>query len=193
MGDTFYLISLVITGIMSSSVSFYAGFLSLAPPREDKLVTKMRPHKAPHTAPAPATPSLAVAPPLPNSGPHKPPHTAPAPVTPSLAVAPPLPNSGPHEAPHTAPAPATTSNYLASVSRFFAVYSQRVQEKGMSYAQYRARLQYLNKQQTGIELRLTDPNLSKVERLRLERQNAYWGRAIREMLVYSDFDTGSAR
>ena len=141
MGDTFYLISLVITGIMSSSVFFYAGFLSLAPPREDKLVTKMRPH----------------------------------------------------EPPHTAPAPVTTSNYLASVSRFFAVYSQRVQEKGMSYAQYRARLQYLNKQQTGIELRLTDPNLSKVERLRLERQNAYWGRAIREMLVYSDFDTGSAR
>jgi hypothetical protein len=209
MGDTFYLIPLGIAAIMSSSVFFYAGFLFLAPPREDTIVAKMRPHEATCTAPAPATPSPADAPPLPNSVPHEAtctapapaarspavappspnsvPHeatqTAPAPAAPSLAVAPPLPNSVPHEATQTAPAPAITPNYLASVSRFFAVFSQKAQEKGMNYEQYRARLQYLHKQQTGIELRLADPNLSTMERLQLERQYAYWGRAIREMLA----------
>jgi hypothetical protein len=235
MGDTFYLIPLVIAAIMSSSVFLYAGFLFLTPPRGDTLVTKMRTHEAAHTAPAPATSSLAVAPPLPNSPPHEATHTAPAPTTPPLIVAPPLPtsapreatqtvltsaapspaagpplpnsarreatqtvltsaapspgagpplpNSAPHEATQTALTSATTPNYLATVSRFLDIYSQRAQEKAMSNVQYRARWQYLHQQQVGIEQRLTDPNLSAVERSQLERQYAYWGRAIREMLV----------
>lgn len=165
MRNTFYIIPLGISAILSSSVFLYASFLFLAPPRGDTLVTKMRPHEATQTAPAPAASSL--------------------------AFAQPLPNNVPREATQPALTPANAPDYLASISRFFAVYSQRAQEavysqraqeKGMSYEQYRARLQYLHKQQTEIELRLADPNLSTGERLRLERQNAYWGRAIREML-----------
>jgi hypothetical protein len=139
------------------------------------------PHEAAQTAPAPAPPSIAVASLLPYRVPHEAAQTAPPPTPSSIAVASPLPNNVQRETTQAAPAPAMTPHYLASVSRFFTVYS--AQEKGMSYQQYRARLEYLRKQQAEIELRLADPDLPTGERSRLERQNAYWSRAIRQMLV----------
>jgi hypothetical protein len=72
---------------------------------------------------------------------------------------------------------------VATPNDLFAVYSQWAKDKEVSYEQYRARMQYLQKQQAEIELRLTDRNLSTAERSRLERQKAYWGRAIHQMLI----------
>jgi hypothetical protein len=161
VGDTiFCLISLGIASIASSAVFLYVGFLFLVPPSEDMRATKMGPHEATQSVPAPVIPS------------HK--------VT-LLA------NSTPYEATQPAPAPAlpgVTPNDLASASQLFAVYTQRAKEEGVTYEQYRdARMQYLQKQQAGIELRLTDPTLSTAERSRLERRKAYWGRAIQQMLA----------
>jgi hypothetical protein len=49
--------------------------------------------------------------------------------------------------------------------------------------QYRdARLRFLRQQQAWLELRLTQPNLPAAEAGRLEREKAYWGRAIAQML-----------
>jgi hypothetical protein len=176
MIDTvFCFISLGIAAITTSAVFLYVGYLFLVPPSEAMLATKMRPNEATQTASAPAIPSHAVIPLLPNSAPREATQTASAPAIPSHAVIPPLPNNAPHEA---------TPNYLTSASRLFAVYSQMGREIGITYEQYRdARMQYLQKQKTEIELQLTDTTLSTAERLRLERRKAYWGSAIQQMLA----------
>lgn len=163
VGTVFCLISLGITAVTVSTIFFYAGFLLLIPLREDIPATKVRTHEATRPAPAPTIPSYKVIPPLPDSVPQE--ATQPAP-TPVPAI------------------PKATPNDLVSASHLFAVYTQRAKEEGITYEQYRdARMQYLQKQQAGIEPQLTDPTLSKAERLRLERRKAYWGRAIQQMLT----------
>jgi hypothetical protein len=153
------LIGFGITAITCSAVFLYVGFLFLVNPGED--ILKLR---APVVTP-----------------------TAPAPAIPLREVALPPTTDTPPAATPTAPAPAmpeATPNYLASSSRLVAVYFQKAREKGVSYEQYRgARIQYLQKQQAEIDLRLTDSNLSTAERSRLERRKAYWDRAMQEMLA----------
>lgn len=161
IGDTiFCLILLGIASITSSAVFLYVGFLFLVPPSENIRATKMRPHEATQSALAPVIPAAKVTPPA---------------------------NSAPDEAIQPAPAPAipeATPNDLASASQLFTVYMQRAKEEGVTYEQYRdARMQYLQKQKAGIELRLTDSTLSTAERSRLERRKAYWSRAIQQMLA----------
>ena len=185
MVDTvFCLISLGIAAITTSAVFLYVGFLFLVSPSEDMLATKMRSHEATQSAPAIA--SHKVTPP-PDSNSHEVTRTALVPIPAHDVTAP--ADSAPHEATRTALASAIPAHEVApppdSDSHETAVvYSQRAneKEKGVSYEQYRARMQYLQKQQAEIELRLTDPNPSTAERSTLERQKAYWGRAIQQML-----------
>lgn len=161
MVDTvFCLISLGIAAITTLAVFLYVGFLFLVPPNEDMLATKMRSHEATQTAPVIA--SHKVTPPA-DSNSHEVTRTAPVPI---LA--------------HDVTAPPDSDMYETAV-----VHSQRAneKEKGVSYEQYRARMQYLQKQQAQIEQRLTDPTLSTAERSRLERQKAYWARTIQDMLA----------
>jgi hypothetical protein len=184
LSTVFCLIGFGITAITCSAVFLYVGFLFLVDPGED--ILKLRTPAVTPTAPALAIPLREVAlPPTNDVRPVVTP-TAPAPAVPLREVALPPTNDVPPVVTPTAPAPAipeATPNYLASSSRLVAVYSQKARAKGVSYEQYRARMEYLQKQQAGIDLRLTDPNLSTAERSRLERQKAYWGRAIQQMLA----------
>jgi hypothetical protein len=65
-----------------------------------------------------------------------------------------------------------------------ATFTRAAANKGISLEQYRdARLRFLRQQQSQLELQLTEPNLSAGQTRRLERQKAYWGRAIEQTLA----------
>ena len=91
----------------------------------------------------------------------------------------------------TEPAATATPTYSASPAkalpvspRLFAGFAQAVANKGITFEQYRdARLRFLRQQQARLELQLTEPNLSAAQTRRLERQKAYWGRAIEETMA----------
>jgi hypothetical protein len=65
-----------------------------------------------------------------------------------------------------------------------AAFARAAANKGITLEQYRdGRLRFLRQQQEQLELQLTKPNLSAAETRRLERQKAYWGRAIEQTLA----------
>jgi hypothetical protein len=89
--------------------------------------------------------------------------------------------------------PATRPNYPASPTTtvvmqadpdLIAAFTQAAAKKGITLKQYReARLRFLRQQQAQLDLQLSDPNLSATEKRRLERQRAYWGRAIEQTMA----------
>jgi pyruvate/2-oxoglutarate dehydrogenase complex dihydrolipoamide acyltransferase (E2) component len=65
-----------------------------------------------------------------------------------------------------------------------AAFARAAANKGITLQQYRdGRLRFLRQQQEQLQLQLTKPNLSAAETRRLERQKAYWGRAIEQTLA----------
>ena len=65
-----------------------------------------------------------------------------------------------------------------------AAFARAAANKGITLEQYRdGRLRFLRQQQEQLQLQLTKPNLSAAETIRLERQKAYWGRAIEQTLA----------
>jgi hypothetical protein len=68
--------------------------------------------------------------------------------------------------------------------QLIAAFARAAANKGITLEQYRnGRLRFLRQQQVQLELQLTEPNLSAAETIRLERQKAYWGRAIEQTLA----------
>jgi hypothetical protein len=68
--------------------------------------------------------------------------------------------------------------------QLIAAFARAAANKGITLEQYRnGRLRFLRQQQVQLELQLTEPNLSAAEAIRLERQKAYWGRAIEQTLA----------
>jgi len=77
-----------------------------------------------------------------------------------------------------------TTVALPARPRLVAAFAQAAADKRVSLEQYRdARLRFLRQQQAQLELQLTKPNLSAAETSRLERQKAYWGRAIEQTMA----------
>jgi hypothetical protein len=65
-----------------------------------------------------------------------------------------------------------------------AAFAREAANKGITLEQYReARLRFLRQQQAQLDLQLSDPKLSETETKRLERQRAYWGRAIEQTMA----------
>jgi hypothetical protein len=104
------------------------------------------------------------------------------------------------ETPQTDTPAAATASYSASSSaaafpsrpRLFAAkiakgatrHAQPATNKGIFLQQHRdARIRFLRQQQARLELQLTEPNLSAAKTTRLERQKAYWARAIEQTLA----------
>lgn len=93
----------------------------------------------------------------------------------------------------TDPPAAATPNYPASPTtvalppspRLVAEFAEAAVKKGITLEQYRnARLQFLRRQQALFELLLTEPNyLFAAETRILERQKAYWDRAIAQTMA----------
>jgi hypothetical protein len=109
--------------------------------------------------------------------------TLPAPTdATAAAVNQPAPTAVPH---------AMRPNYPASptivamrVDPHLIAAARAAANKGITLDQYRdGRLRFLRQQQAQLELQLTEPNLSAAETRRLERQKAYWGRAVEQTLA----------
>jgi outer membrane biosynthesis protein TonB len=193
IGSILNLVFFGVVAITTVAAFFGVGFLLLV---EEMPASRMRTHEAKPTPteqtapPHDATPSPAeqIAPPhdaTPSPAEQiAPPHDA----TPSPAeqTAPPH-DATPSPAEQTAPPHDATPNYSASSAalalpvspRPFATHDQPAVHKGIAFD---ARLRFLRQQQALIELEMTEPNLSAEERRKLERQKAYWGRAIERML-----------
>ena len=72
----------------------------------------------------------------------------------------------------------------AKIAKGARRYAQPATNKGIFLQQYRdARIRFLRQQQARLELQLTEPNLLSAKRTRLERQKAYWARAIKQTLA----------
>src|SRR5437868_4837049 len=72
----------------------------------------------------------------------------------------------------------------AKIAKGATRHAQPATNKGIFLQQYRdARIRFLKQQQARLELQLTEPNLPSAKTTRLERQKAYWARAIRQMLA----------
>jgi hypothetical protein len=165
IGSILNLVFFGVVAITTVAAFFGVGFLLLV---EEMPASRMRTHEAK------PTPTEQIAPP----------HDA----TPSPAeqIAPPH-DATPSPAEQIAPPHDATPNYSASSAalalpvspRPFAAHDQPAVHKGIAFD---ARLRFLRQQQALIELELTEPNLSAEERRKLERQKAYWGRAIERML-----------
>jgi hypothetical protein len=97
-----------------------------------------------------------------------------------------------NQAARTAVPPALSSNYPAPPTtalkqadpNLIAAFAREAANKGITLEQYReARLRFLRQQQAQLDLQLSDPKLSETETKRLERQRAYWGRAIEQTMT----------
>ena len=72
----------------------------------------------------------------------------------------------------------------AKIAKGARRYAQPATNKGIFLQQYRdARIRFLRQQQARLELQLTEPNLLSAKTTRLERQKAYWARAIKQTLA----------
>jgi pyruvate/2-oxoglutarate dehydrogenase complex dihydrolipoamide acyltransferase (E2) component len=83
------------------------------------------------------------------------------------------------------PSPASPSIVAIEVNpQLIAAFARAAANKGITLEQYRnGRVRFLRQQQAELELELTQPNRSAAETRRLERQKAYWGRAIEQTLA----------
>ena len=100
----------------------------------------------------------------------------------------PTPTAVPHAMrPHypASPSPASPSIVAIEVNpQLIAAFARAAANKGITLEQYRnGRVRFLRQQQAELELELTQPNRSAAETRRLERQKAYWGRAIEQTLA----------
>ena len=160
-----FLVSQGVVAATTATAFFGTGFLLLTHPREE-----IKPAATTADQPAPADTTAATAD-----------QPAPTDAT-AAAVNQPAPTAVPH---------AMRPNYSASptivamrVDPHLIAAARAAANKGITLEQYRdGRLRFLRQQQAQLELQLTEPNLSAAETRRLERQKAYWGRAIEQTLA----------
>jgi len=97
----------------------------------------------------------------------------------------------PHEATPTPPKLTPPDNSALSAAAValpmrpssVATHAQPAAGKGTDEPKRDARLRFLRQQLARLELQLTKPGRSAAETSRIERQKAYWGRAIERMLA----------
>ena len=173
-----FLVSQGVVAATTATAFFGTGFLLLTHPREE---IKPAATTADQPAPADTTAATADQPAPTDTTAATADQPAPTDAT-AAAVNQPAPTAVPH---------AMRPNYSASptivamrVDPHLIAAARAAANKGITLEQYRdGRLRFLRQQQAQLELQLTEPNLSAAETRRLERQKAYWGRAIEQTLA----------
>jgi hypothetical protein len=202
-----FLVSHGVVAATTAAVFFGTGFRLLSHPWEEMGATRSKPTAATADRPASADATAATAdrPASADATAATADRPAPADATaptadrpaPADATAPTADRPAPADAtaptgdqPAPADATAATADQPApnAVPRvdphLIAALARAAADKGITLEQYRdARLRYLREQQAQIELQLTEPTLSATKMKRLERQKAYWGRAIEQTMA----------
>jgi len=185
-GAVLSLIPHAVVAIAVSGALFGAGFSMLGGSKENMAVPRVGNPEAtiiPMEPAALARQATAIPAPAPTPSPS-------AATLPDTGSAPPkaisLPAPGPIDSPSAAPTtrivpPALGEKVVPTdpVSRT----SRELAENPRQQQQREARIRFLRQQMARIERQLTRPHLSAAETRRLDRQNAYWSRALERTLA----------